>query len=106
MNAYNRKDLQRKNRRRNRSRCNSCRCDNQFTTLDEISVGQRCRVVSVNNENAALRKKIIDMGLTNGVEVCVNKIAPLGDPVDIKLRGYNLCMRKSDMKQIQVEVIE
>lgn len=73
--------------------------------LSDLKLGEKARVISLHNDNPALRRRLLDMGITKGVEVLVKKIAPLGDPVDIELRGYELCLRKSDMKSIDVEVI-
>lgn len=73
--------------------------------LSKLCIGQRGRVVHLENENPALRRRLIDMGITEGVEVRVKKIAPLGDPIDIFLRGYELCLRKKDLENIEVEVI-
>lgn len=74
--------------------------------LSDLKLGEKARVISLHNDNLALRRRLLDMGITKGVEVLVKKIAPLGDPVDIELRGYELCLRKSDMQSIDVEVIK
>ncbi|MDD4839188.1 MAG: FeoA family protein [Clostridia bacterium] len=74
--------------------------------LSELRKGQSARVLALRNENEALRRRLLDMGITNGVEISIKKIAPLGDPIDIKLRDYELCIRKSDMKNIDIEVIK
>ena len=60
----------------------------------------------LHNENKALRRRLLDMGITKGVEVKLKKIAPMGDPVDIEIRGYELCLRLDDLKNIDIEVIE
>lgn len=73
--------------------------------LSDLRVGQRAVVLGLHNDNAALRRRILDMGITKGVTVEVIKTAPLGDPVDIGLRGYELCIRKSDLANIDVEVL-
>ncbi|MBQ7307730.1 MAG: ferrous iron transport protein A [Clostridia bacterium] len=73
--------------------------------LSDLKLGQKAKVLDLHNDNLALRRRLLDMGITKGVEVLVKKVAPLGDPVDIELRGYELCLRKSDMKSIDVEVI-
>lgn len=73
--------------------------------LSKLCVGQKARVLYLENDNPALRRRLIDMGITEGVEVCIKKVAPLGDPVDIYLRGYELCLRKKDLEKITVEVI-
>ena len=74
--------------------------------LSDLKRGQKCVVVNFHNENKALRRRLLDMGITKGVEITVKKIAPLGDPIDIALRGYELCIRKEDMKEIDIEVVE
>lgn len=74
--------------------------------LADLIPHQKGRVITLHNDNAALRRRLLDMGITKGVEVTVKKIAPLGDPVDIMLRGYELCIRLSDMRNIDIEVIE
>ena len=74
--------------------------------LSEVNVGQRARIVKLNFENKEIRRHLLDMGLTRGTEVEVRKKAPVGDPIDIKLRDYELCISKSDLKQIEAEVIK
>lgn len=74
--------------------------------LSDLTVGQKAQVLLIHNENLALRRRLFDMGLTKGVIVEIKKIAPLKDPVDIFLRGYELCIRLSDMKNIDIKVVE
>lgn len=74
--------------------------------LSELKVGDRAKIVKLNVENREIRRHLLDMGLTRGVEVKVKKIAPVGDPIDIELRDYELCISKSDLNQIEVEVIK
>ena len=73
--------------------------------LSDLKKGQIARVIGLHNEDLALRRRLLDMGITKGVILEIKKIAPLGDPVDIYLRGYELCLRKKDMESIDVEVI-
>lgn len=73
--------------------------------LSELQKGQIAKVTSLNNENVELRRRLLDMGITKGVTIEIKKVAPLGDPIDIYLRGYELCLRKKDMESIEVEVI-
>ena len=73
--------------------------------LSDLRRGQKCVVLDFHNDNAVLRRRLLDMRITKGVEIEIKKIAPLGDPIDIMLRGYELCIRKSDMKSIDVRVI-
>ena len=71
-------------------------------TLRDIKVGGTARVVKVHGEGA-LRRRIMDMGITRGVEVYVRKMAPLGDPIEINLRSYELSLRRDDAELIEVE---
>lgn len=71
-------------------------------TLKDLKVGQSARVVKLQGEGA-LRRRIMDMGITKGVEVHVRKVAPLGDPVEINVRGYELSIRKADAELILVD---
>ena len=70
--------------------------------LSELKKGEKGKVVSINNLNSLLKRRMLDMGITKGVIVSVKKVAPLGDPIDIELRGYELCLRKSDLGSIEV----
>ncbi len=71
-------------------------------TLKDVRIGKNARVVRLHGEGA-LRRRIMDMGLTRGVEVTVRRVAPLGDPIEIHLRGYELSLRKADAEMIEVE---
>lgn len=71
-------------------------------TLKDLKVGQTARVVKLQGEGA-LRRRIMDMGITKGVEVRVRKVAPLGDPVEINVRGYELSLRKADAELVLVD---
>ncbi len=73
--------------------------------LSDLRRGQKCIVLDFHNDNAALRRRLLDMGITKGVIIEVKKIAPLGDPIDIRLRGYELCIRKVDMEGIDIRVL-
>ena len=74
--------------------------------LSDLKRGQKCVVLNFHNENKALRRRLLDMCITKGVVITVKKSAPLGDPIDIALRGYELCIRKEDMKAIDIKVVE
>lgn len=74
--------------------------------LSELKVGQKAKIVKLNVQNKEIRRHLLDMGLTRGVEVEIRKKAPVGDPIDIRLRDYELCISKSDLNQIEAEVIE
>ncbi|PKK99613.1 MAG: hypothetical protein CVV57_00755 [Tenericutes bacterium HGW-Tenericutes-2] len=75
------------------------------TVLSNLRKGQKAKVVFLNTIDKALRRRLLDMGITEGVQIKIKKIAPLGDPYDIELRGYELCLRKRDLAMIDVEVI-
>lgn len=70
-------------------------------TLKDVKVGERATVVRLHGEGA-IRRRILDMGLTRGVEVLVRKVAPLGDPMELSVRGYELSVRKADAELIEV----
>lgn len=70
-------------------------------TLKEAKVGQSYTVVKLHGEGA-VRRRIMDMGITKNVEVFIRKVAPLGDPIEINVRGYELSLRKSDAEMIEV----
>ena len=70
--------------------------------LSELKKGEKGKVLAINNSNAILKRRLLDMGVTGGVEVIVKKIAPLGDPVCIEIRGYELCLRKCELSCIEV----
>ncbi|MBQ9793254.1 MAG: ferrous iron transport protein A [Clostridia bacterium] len=74
--------------------------------LSDLIIGQKAKVMALHNENKALRRRLLDMGITRDVIISIKKVAPMGDPVDIELRGYELCLRLSDMQNIDVEVVE
>lgn len=73
-------------------------------TLKEAKVGETLKVVKLDGEGA-VKRRIMDMGITRGVEVHIRKVAPLGDPVEITVRGYELSLRKADAEMIEVENI-
>ena len=71
-------------------------------TLRDVKVGDTVRVVRIHGEGA-VKRRIMDMGITRGVEVFVRKLAPLGDPVEVNVRGYELSLRKVDAEMIEVK---
>ena len=71
-------------------------------TLRDISCGQSATVVKIQGEGG-VRRRIMDMGITRGTQVQVRKVAPLGDPIEVTVRGYELSLRKADAEQILVE---
>ena len=70
-------------------------------TLKQAPIGSTVRVVKIHGEGA-VRRRIMDMGITKNVEIFVRKVAPLGDPIEINVRGYELSLRKSDAEMIEV----
>ena len=73
-----------------------------MTTLNLIPVKQSCRVVKIQGSDK-LRRRIMDMGITRGTEIYVRKVAPLGDPIEITVRGFELSLRKDEAVNIEVE---
>ncbi|MCD8345726.1 MAG: ferrous iron transport protein A [Oscillospiraceae bacterium] len=71
-------------------------------TLRDVKIGETCTVVKLHGEGA-IKCRIMDMGITKGVEIYVRKVAPLGDPVEITVRGYELSIRKADAETIEVQ---
>lgn len=71
-------------------------------TLKDVKIGNTVRVVKLHGEGA-VKRRIMDMGITKGVSVYVRKVAPLGDPVELTVRGYELSIRKADAEMIEVE---
>ena len=71
-------------------------------TLRQAKVGDTVKVVKLHGEGA-VKRRIMDMGLTKGVEVHIRKVAPLGDPMEVSIRGYELSIRKADAEMIEVE---
>lgn len=71
-------------------------------TLKDAKIGQTVKVVKLHGVGA-LKRRIMDMGITKGVEIFVRKVAPLGDPIEINLRGYELSLRKADAEMVEVE---
>ncbi len=70
-------------------------------TLRDFNVGQTVKVVKLHGEGP-VKKRIMDMGITKGVEVFIRKVAPLGDPIEVTVRGYELSLRKADAEMIEV----
>ena len=77
----------------------------EYCKLSELKIGQAGQVISLEEKNRSIRRHMLDMGITKGVKITVRKVAPLGDPIDISLRDYELCIRKEDLAQISVEVL-
>ena len=71
-------------------------------TLREIPIGGKAKVVKLHGEGA-IKRRIMDMGITRGAEIYVRKVAPLGDPIELNVRGYELSLRKADAELIEVE---
>ena len=73
-----------------------------MNTLKDAKIGSTVKVVKLYGEGA-VRRRIMDMGITKGVEIYIRKVAPLGDPFELNLRGYELSLRKADAEMIEVE---
>jgi len=71
-------------------------------TLKSVKCGETVKVVKLHGEGA-VKRRIMDMGITNGVEIFIRKVAPLGDPIEVNVRGYELSLRKADSEMIEVE---
>ena len=71
-------------------------------TLREVPVGETVKVVKLHGEGA-VKRRIMDMGITRGIEVYVRTVAPLGDPIEVNVRGYELSIRKADAEMVEVE---
>ncbi|MBO4873411.1 MAG: ferrous iron transport protein A [Lachnospiraceae bacterium] len=71
-------------------------------TLREVPIGETARVKKLHGEGA-VKRRIMDMGITKGISVYVRKVAPLGDPLELTVRGYELSLRKADAEMIEVE---
>ena len=73
-------------------------------TLRETKIGETVKVMKLHGEGA-IKRRIMDMGITKGTEVYVRKVAPLGDPIELTVRGYELSLRKADAEMIEVEAV-
>ena len=73
-----------------------------MSTLKDVKCGDTVKVVKIHGEGA-VRRRIMDMGITKNAEIYVRKVAPLGDPVEVMVRGYELSLRKSDAEMIEVQ---
>lgn len=73
-----------------------------MNTLKQAKIGKTVKVIRVHGEGA-LRRRIMDMGITKGVEITIRKVAPLGDPLELTVRGYELSLRKADAEMIEIE---
>ena len=71
-------------------------------TLNDVKIGKTATVKKIHSEGA-LRRRIMDMGITKGVEICVRKVAPFGDPLELTVRGYQLSIRKADAEMIEID---
>ncbi len=78
----------------------------ELCVLSDLKIGQAAVVKSLKIDDKKIRRHLLDMGVTRGVKVKIKKIAPMGDPIDIELRGYELAVRKDDLSKIEVEVIK
>ena len=77
-------------------------CGVGVRTLKEVNIGETVKVVKITGEGP-VKRRIMDMGITKGTEIYIRKVAPLGDPIEVTIRGYELSLRKADIDIIQVE---
>ena len=75
-------------------------------TADMLKIGDKARVLELDVSNKEIKRHLLDMGVTRGVEFVIKKKAPMGDPIDISLRDYELCVSKKELSSIVVEVIQ
>ena len=73
-----------------------------MNTLKDAKIGKSVKVIKLHGEGA-VKRRIMDMGITKGVDLCIRKVAPLGDPLEITVRGYELSIRKADAEMIEVD---
>ncbi len=73
-----------------------------MATLRDAKIGDTVKVTKINGEGA-VKRRIMDMGITKGTEIYIRKVAPLGDPVEVKVRGYELSLRKADAEMIEID---
>lgn len=71
-------------------------------TLKEAKIGSTVKVIKLHGEGA-VKRRIMDMGITKGVEIYIRKVAPLGDPIEVTVRGYELSLRKADAQMVEIE---
>lgn len=71
-------------------------------TLKDAKIGEKVKIVKIHGEGA-LKRRIMDMGITRGIVVSIRKVAPLGDPIELTVRGYELSLRKADAENIEIE---
>ena len=76
-----------------------------MNTLRDVKIGNTVKVVKLHGEGA-IKRRIMDMGITKGTEIYVRKVAPLGDPVELTIRGYELSLRKADAEMVEVEPVD
>ena len=76
--------------------------ETSMKTLRDAKIGETVKVVKLHGEGA-VKRRIMDMGITKGIDIYVRKVAPLGDPVEINLRGYELSLRRADAEMVEVE---
>ena len=81
-------------------------CVGDIVKLSELGVKRVAQIVKVECENKKVCRRLFEMGLTNGVVAEVKKIAPLGDPVSLEIRGYQICLRKSELKNVVARVLK
>ena len=76
------------------------------TTANELKIGDKAKVLELDVSSKEIKRHLLDMGITRGVEILIKKKAPMGDPIDISLRDYELCISKKELSGIIVEVMK
>ncbi|MCD8095298.1 MAG: ferrous iron transport protein A [Ruminococcus sp.] len=76
-----------------------------MATLKEAKIGETVKVKKLNGEGA-VKRRFMDMGITKGIEIYIRKVAPLGDPIEVTIRGYELSLRKADAEMIETELVK
>ena len=79
--------------------------EKKIHTADELKIGDKAKVLELDVKSKEIKRHLLDMGITKGVEITIKKKAPMGDPIDISLRDYELCISKKELSSIVVEVI-
>lgn len=74
-------------------------------TLDQATAGRRARIVRIRPGGGAIRQRLLDMGVTKGAELLVERVAPIGDPIEVFIKGYHLAIRKSEAAFIDVDYL-
>ncbi|MCK9537327.1 MAG: ferrous iron transport protein A [Bacilli bacterium] len=98
--------MQKRNRYRGkRAFRGNCRLLGSLVPLSSLAIGEKGRVIKICGQRSQLRRRMMDMGITVGTIIEIKRTAPVGDPVDLLVRDYRLCLRRADLDRILVEVV-